>query len=237
MNRKQEVLKAIIKHFINTAEPVGSQTIIVSYKFDVSPATIRNDMAELEDEGLIYQPHTSAGRVPTDLGYRLFIDEMANFEEARKKAVQVLKQVTNEYRIQKAKEKVYDGVELIARSTENVSFATLPDNPRTFYLGLANVLRQPEFLYDSVRASQVVELLEKHDRFVNLLKSLEIDDSVKIFVGKENIIEQIQSYSLIVTRYDVHGFKGFMGILGPTRMDYAFCSAIVEEVKKLLEHK
>jgi transcriptional regulator of heat shock response len=237
MNRKQEVLKAIIKHFINTAEPVGSQTIIVSYKFNVSPATIRNDMAELEEEGFIYQPHTSAGRVPTDLGYRLFIDEMANYEEARKKALQVLGQVTNEYRIQKVKEKVYDGVELIARASENVSFATLPDNPRTFYLGLANVLRQPEFLYDSVRASQVVELLEKHDRFVNLLKSLEIDDSVKIFVGKENIIEQIQSYSLMVTKYDVHGFNGFIGILGPTRMDYAFNTAIVEEVKKLLEHK
>jgi heat-inducible transcriptional repressor len=237
MNRKQEVLKAIIKHFINTAEPVGSQTIIVSYKFDVSPATIRNDMAELEEEGLIYQPHTSAGRVPTDMGYRLFIDEMANYEEARKKAVQVLRQVTVEYRIQKAKEKVYDAVELIARASENVSFATLPDNPRTFYLGLANVLRQPEFLYDSVRASQVVELLEKHDRFVNLLKSLEIDDNVKIFVGKENIIEQIHSCSLIVTTYDVHGFKGYIGILGPTRMDYAFNTAITEEVKKLLEHK
>jgi heat-inducible transcriptional repressor len=237
MNRKQEVLKAIIKHFITTAEPVGSQTIIVSYKFDVSPATIRNDMAELEDEGLIYQPHTSAGRIPTDLGYRLFIDEMANYDEARKRAIQVLGQVTNEYRVQQAKEKVYEAVELMARSTENVSFATLPDNPRTFYLGLANVMRQPEFLYDSIRASQVVELLERHDRFVNLLKSLEIDDSVKIFVGKENIIEQIQSYSLIVTRYDLHGFKGFIGILGPTRMDYAFNTAIVEEVKKLLEHK
>jgi heat-inducible transcriptional repressor len=237
MNRKQEVLKAIIKHFISTAEPVGSQTIIVSYKFDVSPATIRNDMAELEEEGMIYQPHTSAGRIPTDLGYRLFIDEMANYDEARKKALQVLKQVTNSYGIQKAKEKVYDAVEIIARSTENVSFATLPDNPRTFYLGLANVLRQPEFLYDSVRASQVVELLEKHDRFVNLLKSLEIDDSVKIYVGKENIIEQIQSYSLIVTKYDFNGFSGYIGILGPTRMDYAFNTAIIEEVKKLLEHK
>jgi heat-inducible transcriptional repressor len=237
MNRKQEVLKAIIKHFISTAEPVGSQTIIVSYKFDVSPATIRNDMAELEHEGLIYQPHTSAGRVPTDMGYRLFIDEMANYEEARRKAVQVLRQVHDEYKAQKAKEKIYDAVEVMARATENVSFATLPDNPRTFYLGLANVLRQPEFLYDSIRASQVVELLERHDRFVNLLKALDIDDSVKIFVGKENAIEQIQSCSLIVTKYQVEGFKGYMGLLGPTRMNYPFNTVIVEEVKKLLHSR
>ncbi len=237
MNRKNEVLRAIIKHFINTAEPVGSQTIIVSYKFNVSPATIRNDMAELEDEGLIYQPHTSAGRVPTDLGYRLFIDEMANYEEARKKAVTVLNQIKQNYYLQKAKEKVYDTVELIARSSENVSFATLPDNPRTFYLGLANVLRQPEFLSDSIRASQVVELLERHDGFINLLKDLEIDETVKAFIGKENILEQIHSCSLIVTRYNVDGFKGYFGILGPTRMNYAFNTCILEEVKKILEKK
>jgi len=237
LDRKHDVLKAIIKHFISTAEPVGSQTIIVSYRFNVSPATIRNDMAELEDEGLIYQPHTSAGRVPTDLGYRLFLDEMANYEEARKKAVTVLSQIKESYYLQKAKEKIYDAVELIARSTENVSFATLPDNPRTFYLGLANVLRQPEFLSDNIRASQVVELLERHDRFVNLLKDLEIDNTVKAFIGKENIMEQIQSCSLIVTRYNVDGFKGYFGILGPTRMNYAFNTVIVEEVKKLLEHK
>jgi len=234
LDRKHDVLKAIIKHFITTAEPVGSQTIIVSYKFNVSPATIRNDMAQLEEEGLIYQPHTSAGRVPTDLGYRLFLDEMANYDEARKKALTVLKQVRNEYVVQKVKEKIYDAVELIARSTENVSFATLPDNPRTFYLGLANVLRQPEFLYDSVRASQVVELLERHDRFINLLKDLEIDHTVKSFIGKENILEQIQSCGLIATKYDVDGFKGYVGILGPTRMDYVFNTVIIEEVKKML---
>jgi len=237
MDRKQEVLKAIIKHFINTAEPVGSQTIIVSYKFNVSPATVRNDMAELEEEGFIYQPHTSAGRVPTDLGYRLFVDEMANYDDARKKAVAVLKQVRQQYGVQKVKEKIYDAVELMARSTENISFATLPDNPHTFYLGLANVLRQPEFLYDSVRASQVVELLERNDRFINLLKELDINETVKTFIGKENIIEQIHSCSLIVTRYTIDGFKGYMGILGPTRMNYPFCTVIVEEIKKLLQQK
>ncbi len=235
MDRKQEVLKAIVKHFIHTAEPVGSNTILVSYKFSVSPATIRNDMASLENEGFIYQPHTSAGRIPTDQGYRQYIDEMADFEEAHKKALQVLHQVEAQYKTEKVKNRIYDAVELIARSTENVSFATLPDNSRTFYLGLANVLRQPEFLNDSIRASQVIEVLEKNDRFVDLLRGLKINDTVKIFVGKENILEQIQSCSLMVTQYDIDGFKGFFGILGPTRMKYPFNRAIMEEIKKLVE--
>jgi transcriptional regulator of heat shock response len=235
MDRKQEILKAIIKHFINTAEPVGSQTILVSYKFNVSPATIRNDMAALEKQGLIYQPHTSAGRIPTDTGYRLFIDEMTNLEEERALALQVLDKIKKQYEVEKARNRIYDAVEIIARSTENVSFATLPDNDRTFYLGLANVLRQPEFLNDSVRASQVIEVLEKHDGFINILKELDIDESVKVFVGKENLLEQIQSCSLIVTAYDIDGYKGYFGILGPTRMNYPFNTVIIEEVKKLLE--
>lgn len=237
MDRKSEVLKAIVKHFINTAEPVGSQTIIVSYKFDVSPATIRNDMASLEKEGMIFQPHTSAGRVPTDRGYRQYIDEMADYDAARKQALQVLKQVKQSYAAQKAREKIYDAVELIARATENVSFATTPDNTRTFYLGLANVLRQPEFLSNSIRASQVIEVLERHDNFVTLLEDLNISDKPKIFVGKENILEQIRSCSLVVAKYSVEGFDGYLGILGPTRMNYPFNLAIVEEVKKLLERK
>lgn len=236
MDRRQEVLKAIVKHFINTAEPVGSQTVLISYKFSVSPATIRNEMAALEKEGLIYQPHTSAGRIPTDLGYRIYIDEMADYEVARKQAVQVLKQVRQSYHIEKIKEKIYDAVEIIARSTENVSFATLPDNKRTFYLGLANVLRQPEFLTDSIRASQVIEVLERHDHFVNLLRELEVDDTVKTFVGKENILEEIQSCSLMVTTYNLGGHKGYFGILGPTRMNYPFNTVILEEIRKLLEH-
>ncbi len=236
MDRKQEVLKAIIKHFISTAEPVGSQTILISYKFSVSPATIRNDMASLEREGLIFQPHTSAGRIPTDLGYRLFVDEMTDYEEARAQAAALVHQIQKNYVLEKAKEKIYDAVSLLARASENVSFATLPDNHRTFYLGLSNVLRQPEFLSDQIRASQVIEVLERHDRFVNLLRELEINDTVKIFIGKENILEQIQSCGLIVTKYNFEGYEGFMGILGPTRMNYPLNRAVLEEIKKLLEN-
>lgn len=236
MNRKEQVLQAIVQHFINTAEPVGSNTILVSYKFSVSPATIRNDMAALEKEGLIYQPHTSAGRVPTDTGYRLYIDTITelNDDDAHKRAIATLKQVTAQYKLQKVKNLIYDAVELMARSTQNVSFATLPDNKRTFYLGLANVLRQPEFASDSIRASQVIEVLERNDRFVELLNNLEIDNSVKIFVGKENILEQIQSCSLMVTTYNIDGLQGYFGIIGPTRMEYAFNRAIMLEIKKLM---
>lgn len=234
-DRKKQVLKAIVKHFIQTAEPVGSQTILVSYKFHVSPATIRNDMMSLEEEGFIFQPHTSAGRIPTDKGYRIFVDEMADYEKARNEAVKALSTIQEQYHVEKVREKLYDAVNLIARATNCVSFATTPNNPRTFFLGMSNVLKQPEFAGDMVRASEVFEVLEHGDNFLGTLASLNIDDSVRTFIGEENILSQIQSCSIIVSRYQKDGFDGYIGVLGPKRMNYPFNIVLVEEVKKLLE--
>lgn len=76
-DRRLEVLRAIVEDYVATQEPVGSRALVERHHLGVSPATIRNDMAVLEDEGLIHQPHTSAGRVPTDKGYRMFVDRLA----------------------------------------------------------------------------------------------------------------------------------------------------------------
>lgn len=234
-DRKFNVLKAIVQRFIETAEPVGSNVVIVHYHLNVSPATVRHDMATLEDEGYIFQPHTSAGRVPTQMGYRKYVEDIADYESARKKAIKALIQIRQEYTLEKTKERIYDAVNLLARATNNVSFATLPDNRRTFFLGISNVMRQPEFMNDPMHASQVMEVLENNDNFLHTLHSLDIDDSVKVFIGEESIIPQIQSYSIIVTRYRAGDFEGFMGILGPMRMDYPYNIVLVEEIKKLIK--
>ncbi|HKE69059.1 MAG TPA: heat-inducible transcriptional repressor HrcA, partial [Nocardioidaceae bacterium] len=75
--RRLEVLRAIVEDYVATQEPVGSKTLVERHNLAVSPATVRNDMAALEEEGFIAQPHTSAGRIPTDKGYRLFVDRLA----------------------------------------------------------------------------------------------------------------------------------------------------------------
>ena len=233
--RRQKVLKAIVKHFIDTAEPVGSNTVIVKYNFHVSPATIRNDMATLEQDGFIYQPHTSAGRVPTTKGYREYIDNMADYKAARKEAVKALSSITEEHKTAKAKEYIHDAVQLLARATGTASFATVPNSNRAFYLGLSNVLRQPEFTENPLHASQVLEVFEHSDNFINTLKSFEIGDSIKAFIGEENLLEQIQSCGVVVTKYSINGFEGFIGLLGPKRMRYAFNIAMVEQIKNLLK--
>ena len=75
-NRHQHILWATVRHYIATAEPVGSKSLVEEYNLSVSPATIRNGMSFLEKSGLLYQPHTSAGRIPSDSGYRIYVDQL-----------------------------------------------------------------------------------------------------------------------------------------------------------------
>ncbi|PIQ77428.1 hypothetical protein COV82_04660 [Candidatus Peregrinibacteria bacterium CG11_big_fil_rev_8_21_14_0_20_46_8] len=236
-DRSLTILNAIIKEFIATAQPVGSQAIVMGYKLSVSPATVRNEMAQLEHEGYIMQPHTSAGRIPTDSGYRLYVNELADYLSAEREAEKKLARVRNSYKMQKAREKIYDAVNILSQVSENVGFATLPDNRRTFFLGVSNVLKQPEFISNMVQASQVMEVLEDNDNFVQTLRALDIGSETKIFIGKENILAQIHSCAMVVSEYRIGDFTGYVGILGPTRMEYPFNHAVVGKIKRMLEEE
>lgn len=227
--RKYLILKAIIESFIEGAEPVSSQYLLQSGDFDVSSATIRNDMAILEEMGLIHQPHTSSGRVPTDLGFRMFIDELMDFPDkmlVRKQEMNIRQIIES----QREEQMIHNAVSFISKASNNVGFAILPDG-QTYYLGLANFLQKPEFR-ESAQAYTVVKILEDKYAFTNILKSLPLDDKVRVFVGKENIIPEISSCSLIATRYKLGASgSGIIGILGPIRMNYAFNMALVEEIR------
>jgi len=234
-DRKKQILNAIVEHFIKTAEPVGSKTIILTYNFKISPATVRNDMATLEELGLITQPHTSAGRIPTDKGYRLYVDELANFDTARDLARATLSGLLDQKRIEGAKQRVHDAVHILSQASPNMAFATIPENNRTFFMGLSKMLRQPEFMEAPMQACQVMEVIEDGNIFLKTINDLEIGAEPKILIGEENIIHGIESCSLIVTAYEYDGYKGVIGIIGPKRMPYAYNSAVLTEVRTLLE--
>jgi heat-inducible transcriptional repressor len=232
-DRQKQILKAIINEFIQTAQPVGSKSILVSYNFDVSAATVRNEMAKLEKEGLIAQPHISAGRIPTDLGYRVFVNDIVDFAEVREQAKETIKSIQDQFKKNQIKRKVQEAVSVLSLATTNVGFATLPES-RTFYLGLSNVLKKPEFLADPMQASQVVEVLENNNNFLEILKSLNISHELEIFIGKENLLEQIQSCGMIIGKYKIDDYEGYIGLLGPTRMNYPYNSVVLQEVLNLI---
>jgi len=230
--RQQKILEAILESFIKNAIPVGSEFLREFYDFDVSPATIRNEMAVLEREGYIMHPHTSAGRVPTNRAYRMLVDQMSIEKKLLERVQNDMLKVRREYYLKKTKEKLYDVVSILADVTDNISFATLPDKDRVFYIGISNLLKKPEFLLQPQKASQVIEILE--NQLYEILCGLDITDKGAIYIGEENILEEFQTCSLLAVPYQYKGFNGVMGILGSTRMDYPYNLAALKTAIQLL---
>ncbi len=230
--RQAKLLQAIIDQFIQTALPVGSKRLLETAGFSVSPATVRSEMSFLEEEGFLLQPHISAGRIPTAKGYRMYVQKFMQPDEHQKLVQKRFDTLKDHYLIHKDQERAYDAVALLASMMPNVSFATVPHRERVYYLGLANILRQPEFIENPTMASGVVEVLE--GKLGEMLSNIEVDDNVRYYIGEDHLLPQIQSCSLIVKEYTLRGQKGAIGILGPLRMDYAYNTMALEMVSDLL---
>ncbi len=151
--RKRRVLQAIVDDYIHTAEPVGSRTVARKYNLGVSPATIRNEMADLEDMGYLEQPHTSAGRVPSDKGYRYYVDTLVGEHERAGLDAEAVRQVLA-VRADRIEDVVRQAAHLLAETTNFLALASQPSGPEERLAALQVV---------PVRGSQAVIILVADD--------------------------------------------------------------------------
>ena len=230
--RQSKLLAAIIDEFIQTGMPIGSKRLLEATTLNISSATVRSEMGTLEDQGFLMQPHVSAGRLPTALGYRMYVKDFMQPTREEKIVQKKFDTLKAQYLKRKDQERAYEAVALLSHMSPNVAFATIPHRNRVFYMGLANVLRQPEFLHDSQLASAVAEVLES--RLSNLLEEIDIDDQIRYYIGEKHILKQLQSCSMLITGYSLRGEDGAIGILGPMRMDYSFNTISLELAADLL---
>ncbi|MEO0016708.1 MAG: hypothetical protein RL589_1189 [Actinomycetota bacterium] len=232
-SRRLEILRAIVDEYVATQEPVGSKAIAERHGLGISPATIRNEMAVLEDEGLITQPHTSAGRIPTDLGYRVFVDKLATVKPlspAERRAIETfLDEANNLEQLMKRSAK------LLADITKQVAVITYPiigentGSEKMVISGTANLARSGEDL--GLTLSPILEALEEQVVLMRLLD--EANSTVHVRIGREQIETNLQSTSLVSVGYGANSAQlGAVGVLGPTRMDYAGSIAAVDAVAR-----
>lgn len=231
-DRQKSILTAIIEEHINTAAPVSSSTIVEKYDFDLSPATIRHEMAALEKENFINQPHTSAGRAPTDRGYRFYLDYLinkANLTPREKQLLDELVALQDEARFARF------AATLLAHLSRNLAISAFPERETAWNAGLANLLKEPEFCQS---ASEVGALAEKVEHLVednfHQVESAR-PGQVQIYVGEENPYLQAANCAMIVSSLELpNGSRGVVALIGPKRMKYAKNVSLMEYLTKLI---
>lgn len=230
-DRQVQILAAIIEQYAEVAVPVGSVTL--AKLFGVSSATIRSEMAKLEELGLITQPHTSAGRIPTDQGYRFYVNAL---NENHAEEPQQLDRSTRaiEARVNthgdRADRAIRSAVDSLVDLTQNLGIATIGDE--LYMSGIGNLFSQPEFLQGD-HAQGVARLLDNLEPW---LREAAPNEPLNVFIGAENPIGKTSGATLIISRFrSPYSDKSYIGVLGPTRQSYGRVMRLVRHAGAMLE--
>ena len=229
--RQKDILCQIIEEYAETASPVGSVTM--AKLFNVSPATIRAEMARLEVLGLIAQPHTSAGRVPTDAGYRYYVNNLESSGTSRDLSVDrgthaLEVRVSSQSRADAA---IRGAVDALVELTGNLGLATIEG--QLYLSGISRLFTQPEFM-DTRRVQAVAKLLDNLEPW---LREAAPGDALNIFIGHENPIGKNSEVSLIISKFrSPFSDRSYIGVLGPTRQNYSKVMALVRHAGTMLEN-
>lgn len=225
---------SIIQEYIDFAVPISSALLVEKYDFDLSPATLRAEMMALEEEGYLYQPHTSAGRIPTDKGFRYFVDRLMednalSLREQKTLQVELLKLKAQNKMLARTTAK------LLSSMSDSLALSGLVGSEDFYKSGTQKLLSKPEFSnLDSV--SKLAEVLDYLDENAEeLFGKLKDHSGPEVFIGKENPIGVADECSMVVSRYNLEsGEEGLLAIIGPKRMEYSRNISLINYFKKLL---
>jgi Transcriptional regulator of heat shock gene len=230
-DRQKQILFAIIEEYAEVASPVGSVTL--AKLFNVSSATIRAEMSKLEEMGLIAQPYTSAGRIPTDAGYRIYVNDLneTSGETDRRfdRSTRAIDARVNTH-ASRADQVIRSAVDSLVDLTGNLGLATIGD--QLYMSGIGNLFSQPEFLHSN-HVQSVANLLDNLEPW---LREAEPNEPLNVFIGNENPIGKSSGSSLIISRFrSPFSDKSYIGVLGPTRQSYAKVMRLVRHAGAMLE--
>ncbi len=213
----------VIESYIKNAEPVGSKFLVSIGDFDFGEATVRNELRELEEDGYLTHPHTSAGRIPTEKGYRYYVDQL-NLEKSNipKNDYQALVNAVaaiEDYEL--ARKNLAKAAKELSNETVIIAFS--PE--KVYYTGLSNLFNKSEF-DDMERVANVSHVFDHFEDYVEDFLD-KVEDSPRYFIGSENPFDEM--LSVVSARF---GKDGMIALLGPKRMDYKYNFGLI---KKLLE--
>lgn len=242
--RQVKILNTLIEEYIDSAQPVSSQLLEKKYDFGIRPATIRIEMQKLTDKGFLYQPHTSAGRVPTDKGYRLFVNNLLARQGFFSQNLGKLENKTSEFKdlfkieeiLRETKEDIFKFVHHLSKflAETSSSLATFHLLKKDFFWkeGWEEILKEPEF----DEKEFIFNFAEFIENFEENIEDLKINSGIKIFIGKENPFPKAKQFSIISSKCHLPtGEQAILSLLGPKRMAYDRNISLINSLIKLLE--
>jgi len=230
--RQAEILIAIIEQYAEIAVPVGSVTL--AKLFNVSSATIRSEMAKLEQMEMIAQPHTSAGRIPTDKGYRFYVNKLTETQYSPEiprleRGARALETRVNSNR-NHSDQAIRSAVDSLVELTHNLGIATI--DGRLYMSGIGNLFSQPEFMNGGSAPLAVARLLDNLEPW---LREAAPQETLSVYIGEENPIGKSSGVSLIISRFSSpYSDNSYIGVLGPTRLSYARTIRLVSQAAETL---
>lgn len=216
--RQVKLLHAIIDDFINNATAVGSLSLTHRYNLGVSPATIRNEMADLMEQGYLEKPHSSSGRIPTNMAYRFFISEiLGELDDIEQSLTANIYEELFQHRFD-FDDLVYQALNHLSNQTKNTSLVLL--NNRIYYSGLSYLVHNPEFAKEE-SMELLLNILENKSLLKTIFSKAKSRNSVKIMIGEDSGIDGLESIAFVFSNIHLHGGKdGYLALCGPTRLNY-----------------
>jgi heat-inducible transcriptional repressor len=230
--RQKAILATIIEQYAEIAVPVGSVTL--AKLFGVSSATIRSEMAKLEEMGYIEAPHTSAGRIPTDKGYRVYVNgitdaAMSELPSGLDRSTRAIEAHVNSH-LDKADRAIRSAVDSLVELTGNMGFATI--GSELYTNGIGTLFSQPEFLSGS-HVQAVAQLIDNIEPW---LREAAPNEPLNVFIGSENPIGKSSGATLIISKFrSPYSDSSYIGVIGPTRQNYARTMGLVRRTGTMLE--
>lgn len=230
-DRQAKILSAIVEQYAEVAAPVGS--VLLANLFGVSSATIRAEMARLEELGFIEQPHTSAGRIPTDKGYRFYVNQVTEQVDGPMLPAVNRNARAIDTRIRgagEAAQAIKSAVDSLVEITHNLAIATIGD--QLYMSGISNLFSQPEF-NDGTAVHEVAKLLDNLEPW---LREAQPNEPLSVYIGQENPIGKASGCTLIVSKFrSPYSDRSYIGIVGPKRQSYRQVMNLVQHAGQTLE--
>jgi len=229
--RQVQILRALIEEFIITAQPVGSETIDKKFAIGVSPATIRNEMVYLTKQGYLTKSHSSAGRMPTPIAMKLYVNELM-----KEKDLSVADEVSAKEKIWNSRaqtNKMFHEITKVLADKSHALAITLIEDDQLFHSGYANLLQMPEF-YDIKVMRHVLQLIEEEAMLEEIFTSGTSENLIQVVYGPELGNKDLDPIGIIHMTFKVNDQNVHFGVLGSSRFDYPYIIPMMKYVRALI---